>query len=184
MMQGDGMSRRGLLIILSSPSGAGKSTFVKLLQRLHDVDDGRILVDGQNISELTQESLRSAISLVPQDPVLFHRSLAENIAYGRPDADREAIEAAARQAHAHEFITRLEAGYETLVGERGVKLSGGERQRVAIARAIVADLRDQGRYGSRLTIRVNEICECRCTSPASAFTHQIVGTAIQYNPVK
>ena len=129
----------GEKLALVGESGAGKSTFVKLLQRLHDVDDGRILVDGQNISELTQESLRSAISLVPQDPVLFHRSLAENIAYGRPDADRDAIEAAARQAHAHEFITRLEAGYETLVGERGVKLSGGERQRVAIARAILAD---------------------------------------------
>ena len=129
----------GERVALVGPSGSGKSTFVKLVQRLYDVDDGRILIDGQNVAEATQESLRRAIALVPQDPALFHRSLAENIAYARPDASREEIETAARRAHAHEFITRLPEGYETLVGERGVKLSGGERQRVALARAFLAD---------------------------------------------
>jgi ATP-binding cassette subfamily B protein len=120
-------------------SGSGKTTFVKLVERLYDVTGGRILIDGQDIAEATQASLRSQIAMVQQDPVLFHRSLAENIAYGRPGASREAIEHAARLAHAHEFIERLPKGYGTLVGERGVKLSGGERQRVAIARAFLAD---------------------------------------------
>ncbi|MEM9741508.1 MAG: ABC transporter ATP-binding protein [Pseudomonadota bacterium] len=129
----------GEKIALVGESGAGKSTFVKLLQRLHDLDSGEILVDEQNIRDVTQQSLREAISLVPQDPVLFHRTLSENIAYGRPDATQAEIEAAARQAHAHEFIEALEDGYATMVGERGVKLSGGERQRVAIARAILAE---------------------------------------------
>ena len=129
----------GEKIALVGPSGAGKTTFIKLLQRLHDVDGGRILVDGQDVRDVTQSSLRQAFAIVPQDPILFHRSLAENIAYGAPGADREAIERAARQAHAHEFIERLPGGYDTLVGERGIKLSGGERQRVAIARAILAD---------------------------------------------
>ncbi len=120
-------------------SGSGKSTFVKLVQRLYDVTEGRILIDGQDIAHVTQASLRSRIALVPQEPVLFHRSLAENIAYGRPGASPEAVEHAARLAHAHGFIGRLPAGYATLVGERGVKLSGGERQRVALARAFLAD---------------------------------------------
>jgi ATP-binding cassette subfamily B protein len=120
-------------------SGSGKTTFVKLVQRLYDVSGGRILIDGQDIAHATQHSLRSQIAIVQQDPILFHRSLAENIAYGRPGAGMAAIEQAARLANAHEFILRLPKGYGTLVGERGVKLSGGERQRVALARAFLAD---------------------------------------------
>jgi ATP-binding cassette subfamily B protein len=120
-------------------SGSGKTTFVKLVQRLYDVSGGRILIDGQDIAKVTQHSLRSQIAIVQQDPILFHRSLAENIAYGRPGSSGAAIEQAARLANAHEFIVRLPKGYGTLVGERGVKLSGGERQRVALARAFLAD---------------------------------------------
>jgi ATP-binding cassette, subfamily B, bacterial len=120
-------------------SGSGKTTFVKLVQRLYDVSGGKILIDGQDIAKATQQSLRSQIAIVQQDPILFHRSLAENIAYGRPGASLAAIEQAARLANAHEFILRLPKGYGTLVGERGVKLSGGERQRVALARAFLAD---------------------------------------------
>jgi ATP-binding cassette subfamily B protein len=128
----------GQRIGLVGTSGAGKSTFVKLLQRLYDLDDGRILIDGQDIAHVTQESLRRAIGVVPQDALLFHRSLAENIAYGRPDAPFSAIRKAAALAHSDIFIERLPKAYRTPVGERGVKLSGGERQRVAIARAILA----------------------------------------------
>lgn len=124
---------------LVGPSGSGKTSFVKLLERLYDVDAGRISIDGQDVAGATQESLRRSIAIVPQEPVLFHRTLAENIGYGRPDATLEEIEAAARLANAHDFIARLPKGYQTLVGERGVKLSGGERQRVAIARAFLAD---------------------------------------------
>jgi ATP-binding cassette subfamily B protein len=120
-------------------SGSGKTTFVKLIQRLYDVTDGRVLIDGQNVAHATQASLRSQIAIVQQEPILFHRSLAENIAYARPDASMAQIERAARLANAHEFITRLPRGYQTTVGERGVKLSGGERQRVALARAFLAD---------------------------------------------
>jgi ATP-binding cassette subfamily B protein len=120
-------------------SGSGKTTFVKLVQRLYDVSGGRILIDGQDIAKATQHSLRSQIAIVQQDPILFHRSLAENIAYGRPGASTAAIEQAAQLANAHEFIQHLPKGYDTLVGERGVKLSGGERQRVALARAFLAD---------------------------------------------
>jgi ATP-binding cassette subfamily B protein len=120
-------------------SGSGKTTFVKLVQRLYDVTDGRVLIDGQNVAKATQQSLRSQIAIVQQEPILFHRSLAENIAYGRPAAGMAAIEQAARLANAHEFIMRLPSDYGTLVGERGVKLSGGERQRVALARAFLAD---------------------------------------------
>ncbi|UPJ26425.1 ABC transporter ATP-binding protein [Bradyrhizobium sp. CW1] len=120
-------------------SGSGKTTFVKLIQRLYDVSGGRILVDGQDIALATQHSLRSQVAVVQQEPILFHRSLAENIAYGRPGAGMEAVERAARLANAHEFILRLRRGYSTLVGERGVKLSGGERQRVALARAFLAN---------------------------------------------
>ncbi|MCP8885089.1 ABC transporter ATP-binding protein/permease [Devosia sp. XJ19-1] len=120
-------------------SGSGKTTFVKLIQRLYDVKDGAITIDGQNIAEHQQASLRNQIAIVQQEPILFHRTLAENIAYGRPDASRAQIMEAAEQANAHEFIMSLPKQYETMVGERGVKLSGGERQRVAIARAFLAD---------------------------------------------
>lgn len=120
-------------------SGSGKTTFVKLIQRLYDVSGGRILIDGQDIAAVSQSSLRQQIAIVQQEPILFHRSLAENIAYARPEATQAEIERAARLASAHDFIARLPKGYGTLVGERGVKLSGGERQRVAIARAFLAD---------------------------------------------
>jgi glucan exporter ATP-binding protein len=129
----------GKTVALVGPTGSGKSTFVKLVQRLYDVQGGRILIDGQDVSKVAQGSLRRAIAVVPQDPVLFHRTIAENIGYGRPDASREEIALAARRARAHDFIMSLPKGYDTLVGERGVKLSGGERQRVAIARAFLAD---------------------------------------------
>jgi ATP-binding cassette subfamily B protein len=129
----------GEKLALVGESGSGKSTFAKLLQRLYDVDSGRIIIDDQDVSRVGQDSLRRAISVVPQEPILFHRTLAENIAYARADASETEIVLAARQAHAHEFIERLEQGYATLVGERGIKLSGGERQRVAIARAILAN---------------------------------------------
>src|SRR6201999_1867172 len=131
--------RAGERVGLVGRSGSGKTTFVKLLQRLYDVSSGQILIDGQDIAGVTQQSLRSQIAVVQQEPILFHRSLAENIAYGRPDAGQAEIERAARLANAHDFICRLPKGYGTLVGERGVKLSGGERQRVALARAFLAD---------------------------------------------
>lgn len=131
--------RAGEKLALVGPSGSGKSTFVKLIQRLYNVTEGTIRIDGQDISQVTLESLRRSISLVPQDPILFHRSLSENISYGNRSATQEEIEEAARKAFAHDFIMTLPNGYDTLVGERGVKLSGGERQRVAIARAILAD---------------------------------------------
>jgi ATP-binding cassette, subfamily B, bacterial len=120
-------------------SGSGKTTFIKLIQRLYDVNGGRIIIDGQDIAQVGQASLRSQIAIVQQEPVLFHRTLAENIAYARPGATRAEIERAAKLASAHDFIMALPNGYDTLVGERGVKLSGGERQRVAIARAFLAD---------------------------------------------
>lgn len=127
----------GEKVALIGPSGAGKSTIVRLLLRMYNLTYGSILIDNQDIKNVTQESLRRNISLVPQDPILFHRTLLENIRYGKPDAtDVEVIEAA-RLAHCDEFIEKLPLKYETLVGERGVKLSGGERQRVAIARAIL-----------------------------------------------
>jgi len=129
----------GERVALVGPSGSGKSTFVKLVQRLYDVDRGRVLIDGQDIAQVNQASLRHAIALVPQDPVLFHRTLLENIGYARPEATDAEIEEAARLAHADGFIRALPQGYQTLVGERGVKLSGGERQRVALARAFLAD---------------------------------------------
>ena len=131
--------RGGEKVGLVGRSGSGKTTFVKLVQRLYDVTAGRIAIDGQDIASVTQESLRRQIAIVQQEPVLFHRSLAENIAYGRPGASMAQIEQAARLANAHEFIMRLPKGYATLVGERGIKLSGGERQRVALARAFLAD---------------------------------------------
>jgi ATP-binding cassette subfamily B protein len=124
-------------IALVGPSGAGKSTVTKLLLRMYDVASGSIQIDGQDISKVTQESLREAIAFVPQEPLLFHRTLMENIRYGRRDASDEEVIEAAKQARCHGFITQLPQGYDTHVGERGVKLSGGERQRVAIARAIL-----------------------------------------------
>lgn len=129
--------KAGEKVAFIGPSGAGKSTLVKLILRTHDVPSGSIEIDGQNIAEVTLESLWKNISLVPQDPILFHRSLTENIRYGKPEASDEEVIEAAKAARCHEFISSLPAGYETLVGERGVKLSGGERQRVAIARAIL-----------------------------------------------
>jgi ATP-binding cassette subfamily B protein len=130
--------RPGERVGLVGASGAGKTTFVKLLQRQFDLDAGRILIDGQDIAHVTQASLRRAIGIVAQEPILFHRPLGENIAYGKPEAAPYEIAEAARLAHSDIFIERLPDAYETLVGERGVKLSGGERQRVAIARAILA----------------------------------------------
>jgi ATP-binding cassette, subfamily B, bacterial len=127
----------GERIALVGPSGAGKSTIIKLLLRQHDVTSGKILIDDTLIGKVTLESLWKNISLVPQDPILFHRSLLENIRYGMPDATDDEVKKAAHSAHADEFILETPLGYDTMVGERGVKLSGGERQRVAIARAIL-----------------------------------------------
>lgn len=129
--------KSGQKVALVGPSGAGKSTLVRLLFRLYDVQGGAILIDGQNIKDITQESLHEAISFVPQDPTLFHRTLMENIRYGKKDATDEEVIRAAQLAHCDEFIKELPLGYKTFVGERGIKLSGGERQRVAIARAIL-----------------------------------------------
>jgi ATP-binding cassette, subfamily B, bacterial len=122
---------------LVGPSGAGKSTITKLLLRMFDVQGGKVTIDGQEISKITQDGLRDSIAFVPQEPILFHRPLMENIRYGRRDATDEEVIAAAKQAHCHEFILNLPEQYQSYVGERGVKLSGGERQRVAIARAIL-----------------------------------------------
>ena len=129
----------GQRVGLVGTSGAGKTTLTKLLLRLSDIQEGRILIDGQNIAETTQQSLRRQIAYVPQEALLFHRTIAENIAYGRPDATMEQIREAARQANALEFIERLPQGFDTVTGERGVKLPGGQRQRIAIARALLAD---------------------------------------------
>lgn len=129
----------GQRVGLVGHSGSGKTTFVKLIQRLYDVTGGAIRIDGQDVRNFTQQSLRAQIAIVQQEPILFHRSLAENISYARPGASQMDIERAAKLANAHDFIMRLPRGYATLVGERGVKLSGGERQRVALARAFLAD---------------------------------------------
>ena len=127
----------GEKIGLVGHSGSGKSTLVKMLLRFADVKDGRILIDGQNIAQIKQDDLRSKISYVPQEPILFHRSIRDNIAYSNSLVAEEEIIEAAKKAHAHEFISGFKNGYETLVGERGIKLSGGEKQRVAIARAML-----------------------------------------------
>lgn len=129
----------GQRVGLVGVSGAGKTTLTKLLLRLSDIQEGHILVDGQDISQCTQQSLRRQIAYVPQESVLFHRTVAENIAYGKPDATDDEICEAAVQANALEFIERLPQGFKTITGERGVKLSGGQRQRVVIARALLAD---------------------------------------------
>ena len=129
--------KAGMRVGLIGPSGAGKSTLVRLLLRLYDIQGGTISIDGQDISKVTQGSLRDSISFVPQDPLLFHRTLKENILYGNVDATDEQVINAAKLAHCHEFISTFPQGYDTYVGERGIKLSGGERQRVAIARAIL-----------------------------------------------
>jgi ATP-binding cassette subfamily B protein len=121
------------------PSGAGKSTLASLVQRLDDVQAGRILIDGQPVADVTQDSLRAAIAVVPQEISLFHRSILENIRYGRPDAGDEKVFAAARAAYCDGFIRALPQGYATTVGDRGVKLSGGQRQRLGLARAILKD---------------------------------------------
>ncbi|MDQ8023031.1 MAG: ABC transporter ATP-binding protein [Moraxellaceae bacterium] len=120
-------------------SGSGKSTFVSLLLRLYDPQGGQILIDGQDVRVMTQESLHEQLALIPQDPSLFHRSLRDNIRYGRTGASDEEVAEAARKAHAHEFIAQIKEGYDAMVGERGIKLSGGQRQRIAIARVILKD---------------------------------------------
>ncbi|MBP9836307.1 MAG: ABC transporter ATP-binding protein [Candidatus Pacebacteria bacterium] len=127
----------GQRVGLVGTSGAGKTTFVSLLLRQHELNGGRIFIDGQDIASVTQDSLRQAIAVVPQEPALFHRTIRENIAYSKPEASHDEVVAVAKQAHAHEFIEKLPQGYDTLVGERGVKLSGGQKQRVAIARAML-----------------------------------------------
>ncbi len=127
----------GQRVGLVGRSGAGKSTLVRLILHHHNLDKGAITIDGTDIASVTQESLRNAISVVPQEPLLFHRTIRENIAYGNPSATEEEVIRAAKSAQAHDFIERLPAEYESMVGERGIKLSGGERQRIAIARAIL-----------------------------------------------
>jgi ATP-binding cassette subfamily B protein len=129
----------GQKVGIVGPSGAGKSTFIHLIQRLYDADEGRILIGGQPITLVTQDSLRAAIAVVPQEITLFHRSIMENIRFGRPDASDEEVFAAARAACCDGFIRRLPQDYDSLVGERGIKLSGGQRQRVGIARAFLKD---------------------------------------------
>jgi ATP-binding cassette subfamily B protein len=131
--------RPGETVALVGPSGSGKSTLVALLQRLYAPTSGRILVDGTDIRELAQRSLRKQLGVVLQDPHLFNDTVHANIAYGRPDATRSEVEAAAKAAHAHEFIESLPDGYDTVVKERGSRLSGGQRQRIAIARALLKD---------------------------------------------
>jgi ATP-binding cassette subfamily B multidrug efflux pump len=136
--------RAGEKVGIVGASGAGKTTLTSLLLRLHDLESGRILIDGQDIAQVTQDSLRRQIAVVTQDTSLLHRSIRDNIAYGRPDASEVEIEGAARLAHTHDFILAQEdhrgrRGYDAHVGERGVKLSGGQRQRIAIARVILKD---------------------------------------------
>ena len=129
----------GQKVGFAGASGAGKSTLMHLVQRLHDVQAGRILVDGESVAALTQDALRGKMAVVPQDVSLFHRSILENIRFGRPDADDEAVREAAQAAFCHDFILELEDGYDTVVGDRGAKLSGGQRQRIGIARAFLKD---------------------------------------------
>jgi ATP-binding cassette subfamily B protein len=129
----------GQSVAIVGPSGAGKSTISRILFRFYDVTAGRVTIDGQDIRAVRQDSLRAAIGIVPQDTVLFNDTVYYNIAYGHPEADREAVIEAARLAQIHDFVDGLPDGYDTVVGERGLKLSGGEKQRVAIARTILKD---------------------------------------------
>jgi ATP-binding cassette subfamily B protein len=131
----------GQKMAIVGPSGSGKSTLARLLFRFYETGAGRILINNQDISQVTQDSLRRSIGIVPQDTVLFNESLLYNIAYARPSASRNEIEHAARMANIHAFIAGLPQGYDTIVGERGLKLSGGEKQRVAIARAVLKNPR-------------------------------------------
>jgi ATP-binding cassette subfamily B protein len=127
----------GKTVAVVGPSGSGKSTLARLLFRFYDVQQGQILIAGQDIKQVTQASVRAVIGIVPQDTVLFNDTVEYNIAYGRPGASRAEVEAAARAAHIHNFIAATPKGYDTMVGERGLKLSGGEKQRVAIARTLL-----------------------------------------------
>jgi ATP-binding cassette subfamily B protein len=127
----------GKTVAVVGPSGAGKSTLARLLFRFYDVNSGRITIDGQDIRSVTQASVRGAIGIVPQDTVLFNDTVQYNIAYGRTGSTRDEVEAAAKSAHIHDFIAATPKGYDTMVGERGLKLSGGEKQRVAIARTLL-----------------------------------------------
>jgi len=131
--------RHGEVVALVGSSGAGKSTAMDLLARFHDPTAGRITIDGMDLRDGTVASLRAQLGIVTQETILFHDTVARNIAYGRPDADAAAIEAAARAANAHDFIQRMPLGYQAVIGDRGVRLSGGERQRLAIARALLRD---------------------------------------------
>jgi ATP-binding cassette subfamily B protein len=131
--------KAGEKVGLVGKSGAGKSTLVKLLRRQFEPQGGRILIDGQDIAEVTWDSVNEAIAEVQQMPGVFHRPVRDNIRYSKPEAEERIVVAAAKDAHAHDFISGREAGYDTIVGEQGIKLSGGERQRVAIARALVKD---------------------------------------------
>ena len=142
MLRGvDLVADKGQTVALVGPSGAGKTTLVSLLPRFYAPTGGRILLDGHDIAGVTTASLRAAMAIVPQEPTLFGGTVRENIAYGRIDATDQEVEAAARAANAHDFIAALPRGYDSVVGERGVKLSGGQRQRIAIARAILKDPR-------------------------------------------
>src|SRR5207248_3213489 len=129
----------GARVAVVGPSGSGKSTLAKLLFRFYDPTSGRILIDGVDLRDLSVDARRRIFAIVPQEPILFNDTIAANIRFGKPDASIAEIEAACRLANIHEFIASLPDGYETVVGERGVKMSGGEKQRVAIARAIVRD---------------------------------------------
>src|SRR5205085_1600044 len=129
----------GARVAVVGPSGSGKSTLVKLLFRFYDPTAGRVLIDGVDLREISVETRRHILAIVPQEPVLFNDTIAANVRFGKPDASAIEIEEACRLANIHDFIASLPEGYETVVGERGVKMSGGEKQRVAIARAIVRD---------------------------------------------